>query len=309
MIAALKLRGENPTQRWTEPTWLVHTPHRDIRSFGNQVGSSMQHAMRSTWSPIRIVRERLNVLGAATWVTGSFAIGQVLRLVTSVILARLLAPDLLGTMVLINSLRTGGELLSDVGIGQSIVKSPEGENPIFYSTAWTIQVIRGISLFFLGLLATFPLSLLYARAQLLWLIPIVSLVFVINSFASPATYILQKRLDLRKQSIFGTLTNLCSSAIHIALALLTRTIWALVGGLLLSSIVNVIGSFFLLKTPSLRFKLDRPSYDSIVHFGKWIFASSIIYFLASNFDRLYFAKAIPLAVLGVYGIARTLADA
>src|SRR6478735_5843764 len=89
MIAALKLRGENPTQRWTEPTWLVHTPHRDIRSFGNQVGSSMQHAMRSTWSPIRIVRERLNVLGAATWVTGSFAIGQVLRLVTSVILARL----------------------------------------------------------------------------------------------------------------------------------------------------------------------------------------------------------------------------
>src|SRR5690606_11136245 len=33
------------------------------------------------------------------------------------------------------------------------------------------------------------------------------------------------------------------------------------------------------------------------------------YFLATNFDRLYFAKEISLAALGIYGIARTLSDA
>jgi O-antigen/teichoic acid export membrane protein len=43
-------------------------------------------------------------------------------------------------------------------------------------------------------------------------------------------------------------------------------------------------------------------------FGKWVFFSSIVYFFAMNFDRLYFAKQITLTELGIYGIARSLAD-
>ena len=57
-----------------------------------------------------------------------------------------------------------------------------------------------------------------------------------------------------------------------------------------------------------RFMIDRPSAREIIFFGKWIFLSSIIYFLAMNYDRLYFAKQIPLALLGVYGIARSMSD-
>jgi O-antigen/teichoic acid export membrane protein len=34
----------------------------------------------------------------------------------------------------------------------------------------------------------------------------------------------------------------------------------------------------------------------------------LIYFLSSNFDRLYLGKVAPLALLGIYGIARNLAD-
>jgi O-antigen/teichoic acid export membrane protein len=39
-----------------------------------------------------------------------------------------------------------------------------------------------------------------------------------------------------------------------------------------------------------------------------VFFSSIVFFFAMNFDRLYFAKQISLSQLGVYGIARGLAD-
>ena len=45
-----------------------------------------------------------------------------------------------------------------------------------------------------------------------------------------------------------------------------------------------------------------------MRFGRWVFFSSIVFFFAMNFDRLYFAKQISLAQLGVYGIARALAD-
>ena len=46
----------------------------------------------------------------------------------------------------------------------------------------------------------------------------------------------------------------------------------------------------------------------IMHFGKWIFLSSAVYFLSINFDKLYLGKAVPLSLFGVYGIARAIAD-
>ena len=256
----------------------------------------------------RLISQRGRLLGDTGWVTASFVVQQALRLLTSIILAWLLAPELLGTMVLLNALRTGGELLSDVGVGQSIVRESKAEDPIFYGTAWTVQIIRGSLLFLACLALSVPLAGIYVDESLKVLFPVCAFVFVISGFASPAPYLLQRRRQLSTLSLFGMGTAVASSLIHIGLALYTPTIWALIGGLLLSSVVSVVGSFFLLRGLKYRLKIDRPSLASILKFGKWIFASSIIYFLAMNFDRLYFADAIPFALLGVYGIARTLAD-
>src|SRR5690606_18057748 len=50
-------------------------------------------------------RDRLG--GQALWIAAPFGVNQVVRLVTSVVLARLLAPEMFGIMLLINTLRTG----------------------------------------------------------------------------------------------------------------------------------------------------------------------------------------------------------
>jgi O-antigen/teichoic acid export membrane protein len=46
----------------------------------------------------------------------------------------------------------------------------------------------------------------------------------------------------------------------------------------------------------------------ILNFGKWIFVSSVVYFLSVNFDKLYLGGVVPLNMLGVYGIARAISD-
>ena len=75
------------------------------------------------------------LLRNAVWTVGSFGLSQGLRLVMNIILARLLAPELFGIMVIVNSLRTGIELLSDVGIGQNVIYHKDGNDPEFYNTA------------------------------------------------------------------------------------------------------------------------------------------------------------------------------
>src|SRR3546814_16539346 len=63
------------------------------------------------------VGSRRSLLGAAGWVSATFIAQQTLRLVSNIILAWLLAPALLGTLLLHNPLRPGGDLVTDVGVG------------------------------------------------------------------------------------------------------------------------------------------------------------------------------------------------
>ena len=77
------------------------------------------------------------------WMTVSYGAVQLLRLVNNVILARLLAPPIFGLMAVVNAIRVGVELLSDVGIMQNIISNPRGEDPRFYDTAWTLQAYQG----------------------------------------------------------------------------------------------------------------------------------------------------------------------
>lgn len=249
------------------------------------------------------------LFGAVGWVTSAYIGQQVIRLGSSIVLAWLLAPELLGIMLLINTLRTGGELLTDVGVGQSIVNNPRGNEPSFYNTAWTIQIGRGLVLFALALALTIPISQVYENASLQILLPIVAPIFILTGLTSPSRFLLQKRVQVRKLALFDLALSFVGMLVQIALVLYSPTIWALVWGLLISTALSTAGSFFLIDWRSHRLQWDLSAAKEIFYFGKWIFAASLIYFLAMNFDRLYFADAIPIALLGVYGIARTFADA
>ena len=242
------------------------------------------------------------------WTTFSYGTVQVLRLLNNIILARLLAPPLFGLMLIVNTIRTGIELLSDVGINQNIIRHERGDTPIFYDTAWTLQALRGIVLgaicfLFGGIAARF-----FGVPELAAILPVASLFFLFTGFDSVARFLLQKKLSLVRLSLFEIIVAALSLLIHVALALITPTIWALVLGSVFAAAITLVGSFLLMPGLRHRFIIDRPSLRELLLFGRWIFLSSIIYFAAMNFDRLYLAKHISLGQLGVFGIARTLAD-
>lgn len=248
------------------------------------------------------------ILTRLGWSTAGYGVVQALKLVNNVVLARLLAPELFGIMVIVNSVRTGIELTSDIGIGQNIVSNPRAEQPEFYDTAWSLQVLRGLGLGLLCVALAWPVAWFYRNPQLSGIFAVASLFFVFAGFESTGRFIAQKNLRLVALNAFEVSYWTLSVAAHIIFALISPTIWALVFGGIVSSAAVMVTSFML--TPGIRhrFVLERQSVREIMHFGRWVFLSSIVYFLAMNFDRLYMARAVPLAILGTYGIARSLAD-
>jgi O-antigen/teichoic acid export membrane protein len=249
------------------------------------------------------------LLKGSLWAMGAFGSSQVIRLGANVVLARLLAPELFGIMLIVNSLRQGIELLSDVGIFQSIVYHKNANDPDFYNTAWTLGAIRGVILWLATLFLTVPIARFYQSPILGLVLPVATFgPLVLLSFSSISRLLLPKRLQIAKLNIFETIISLASSALSILIAYFSPTIWALVIGVLFYSAAAMIGSYFLLPDVTQRIYLSKRLAWEILHFGKWIFVSSIVYFLSMNFDRLYLGKVVPLELLGVYGIARTFSE-
>jgi O-antigen/teichoic acid export membrane protein len=248
------------------------------------------------------------LLKGTVWTTGSYVVGSVLRLVTNVILSRLLTPDLFGIMLIVYSLRTGLELMSDVGIGQNIIYNKNAENPEFYNTAWTVQLLRSVILWLVFVAAAVPMAQFYQTPILVYVVPITAFGIVFSGFTAVGKTIAQKRLQVVKLSIFDAFMMFISSAGHVVAAYFSPTIWALVFGGLFGSAISTIGSYFLLPEIKQRFHLSRQFFWEIIHFGKWIFLSSIVVYLSTYIDRLYLGKVISLELVGIYGIARSLSD-
>jgi O-antigen/teichoic acid export membrane protein len=152
------------------------------------------------------------------------------------------------------------------------------------------------------------MAFIYGVPTLLLVIPVASLVLVISGFNSISPALLQRKLQIGKLSIFEIIVTLIFAIAQIALAYLNPTIWALVFGLLVGSSATMIGSYFLIPELKHKFKISKSYFWQIIGFGKWIFISSAIFFFSMNFDRLYLAGVIPLALLGVYGIARSISE-
>lgn len=247
-------------------------------------------------------------LQGVVWSFASYGISQGLRLISNLILTRLLFPDLFGLMALVSTFIIGLQLFSDIGIGPNIVQSRRGDDPDFINTAWTIQTIRGIGLWIASFMIAWPLANFYERSELLWLIPVVGLTTVIDGFNSINRFTLQRNLAFGKIEIFELIVQIISLSVMVIWAFLSPTIWALVVGNLVSSLFKMIYSYWLIPRTRHFFILEEKAVQELILFGKWIFVSTIMTFLASQSDKIILGKLLPLSILGIYSIAIMLAD-
>ncbi len=248
------------------------------------------------------------VLRGAAWTFIGYGASQALRLLSNVILTRLLVPEFFGLMALITVFIIGLNLFSDVGIGPSIIQNKRGDDPDFLNTAWTIQVIRGFALWFGCLLIAWPVANFYGNQQLLWLIPIVGLTTIIAGFNSTSIFTLNRHLALGKLTILEFGSQVIALIVMISWAFFDQTIWALVAGQIVSSLVKMVWSHQLVPEEHNRFAWDKEASKELFSFGRWIFIATAMSFLAVQADKLILGKLFTLEMLGIYTVAFTFAE-
>jgi O-antigen/teichoic acid export membrane protein len=264
----------------------------------------------------RTLKQR--VLGAGGWSIAGHGLGQVIRLVSNLIMTRLLVPEMFGIMAIATMVTMILGMLSDIGLRQNIVQSRRGEDRDFLDTAWVVQILRGfalwfaatilsVSIYFGKLAGLLPDASVYSSSILPQVIVASAFSAVILGFQSTKMATADRRFDQKRLVQIEIVSQLTGLAVMLAIGLITHSIWALVAGGLAGSLITTLLSHAWINGSSNRFRWEKAALVELMGFGKWIFISSSMTVLATTGDRLLLGGLISAEMLGLYAIAALIA--
>jgi len=249
---------------------------------------------------------KTRAIHAIGWTLVSDGGSQVVRVISTIVLTRLLVPDMFGLMGVVTLIQDGLNMFSDVGVQPAIVQHKRGDDRAFLDTAWTIQSIRGAFLWLAASVLAWPVSQYYNQPELAYLLPVVGFNSLIDGMVSTKVHTCDRHLALRQLTLINLGTSFLGLAVRIGWAMASPTVWALVAGGLASTIARIALGHLLLDGPINRFRWGREEVKELVGFGRWVFVSTLLTFVASRLDKFAFVKIVPISMFGVYGIAQSM---
>jgi len=273
--------------------------------------------MEPVGTPSNTPALKTRMLRAAGWLVGGNISSQLLRLASNLILTRLLLPEAFGLVAAVNTLYFALVMFSDLGVWQSVVKSERGTDPLFLGTAWSVQLARGGLLAVIVLLIALALHLaaqaglfaagtVYADARLPPMVTLFALCALLQGMESMKLASAQRELQVGHLARLELASQLGAMVVTLALVWVTRSVWALLVGTLVGAALRTAFSHLYLPGKTARPCWDRDCVKEIIGFGKWIFLSSIVGFLAAHGEKIILAGSLATASFGVFSIASTL---
>lgn len=233
---------------------------------------------------------------------------QFIRLVSNLILTRLLFPEVFGLMALIMVIIQGLNNFSDMGITPAILQSRRGTDRDFLDTAFTMQAIRGVLLWLGCCVLAVPAARFYEAPELVWYLPLAGFTAVFGGVTTTKVESVNRELALGRLTLLELLAGFLSMLITIALAVAIGSALALVLGMVLGAVLRPVLAEWMLPGARNRLRWDPTAVAELFRFGRWIFPSTIVGFAISQGDRAILGKYLSLEQLGIYNIAYFLAS-
>ncbi|MEQ9674568.1 MAG: oligosaccharide flippase family protein [Roseovarius indicus] len=248
------------------------------------------------------------ILRSTSWVVVGYGGAQAIRLGSNLILTRILFPEAFGIMALVTMVTVGLMMFSDVGIGPALARSPRGDDPEFLNTAWSLQVMRGFGLWLVTLALAYPFAQLYEHPELALYLPVAGLSLILTGFFPTRMELARRHLQMGRATMLDLLSQLLGLALMVALALWTRSVFALVLGAVFTNLIKLVVMWVGLPGRRDRFQIEKPALLELVSFGKWIFLGTAFGFISTQGDKAVLGKLLSLETLGIYNIGFFLAS-
>jgi lipopolysaccharide exporter len=259
------------------------------------------------------------VIKGGAWVFAARAAAQVLSIARLMVLAWFLAPGDFGLMGIALITLALLETFTETGFMVALIHKPELDK-IDLDSAWSVSLVRGVLIFLIICLAA-PLvvwffesssdpvqarSAIANHALAVWVIRAFALTIVFRSITNIGLVFFKRELQFKKLFMIDTTGLLVDVVVAIVVAIVFRSVWALVIGKLACESVRAAMSYIMHPyRPS--FRIDRARCNELWRFGKWMFWATVFFYFLSQGDSLVVGRVAGVAALGIYLMASRIA--
>lgn len=241
------------------------------------------------------------VIRGGVWVFIMRISERTFSIIRLIILARLLSPDDFGLMGIALLTLTIVEVFTEPGFQQAIIKKKK-ENRDYLDSAWTVMLIRGILTAAVILVSAPFIAKFFDAPESSSIIQVIALAILFHSFTNVGVVYFRKNLDFKKQFYYQMSGTMGDFIVAVTMAIVFKSVWALVFGLLAKHIIRLIMSYVIHPyRPKLRLK--KGEVKELWGFGKWILGTNILLYLINNGSDILIGKVLGVTALGYYQMA------
>jgi len=241
-----------------------------------------------------------------SWAIFSKIAESLIRFSSNLILTKILVPEAFGLMATAQVILSLIDLFTDLGIRTSLIQNQNGDKKEFLNTAWSISIYRGLIIFGILFLAAPFLSDFYNEPRLTMVIRILSISILVQAFSNPALALLFRKLETLKQFYWEIGSQFVGFILTTVIAFLFPSVWAMISGYILTNIIRLILSYWLIPYfPKL--EITPEAKKELISFGKHILINTLATWLFFNIDKLLISKLFGVKVMGSYIIGLNIA--
>ncbi|MCC7049430.1 MAG: lipopolysaccharide biosynthesis protein [Alphaproteobacteria bacterium] len=241
---------------------------------------------------------RLMTVGSAWVVVTRWAL-RLLGVASTIVLARLLSPDDFGLVAMATVVVGLVQVFSDTGQGAAIIRLKHVERA-HYDTVWTIRTIIGIGIaLVLVLVAPFVVAY-FQEPRVEGLIYVLALGPLIGGMNNIRTVDFRRELRFEREFQLTLWPKLASLATTIGLAWLWRDYRALIVGILVFQVVNLVVGYAM-RPYRPRFCFTKAA--ELWSFSIWSLVTNVAYEFCSKIDQLVIGRLHDVTDLGRYSVA------
>ena len=223
---------------------------------------------------------------------------KLISVVVNLILARILAPELYGTVAIVLVFTEILQVFVESGFGTALIQKKDADD-LDFSSVYFFNLAMSVLLYVL-LFAFAPLiSRLYGRPELLKIIRVVGLILIIAGVRNVQQAYVSRNM-LFKRFFFSTLGGtVVSAVVGIFMAVKGFGVWAYVTQYLLNNLVGTLILWFTVKwRPVARFSLER--LKGLFSYGWKLLVSSLLNIVSDKLRPLIIGYRFSPADLSFY---------
>ena len=232
---------------------------------------------------------------------------NVLSLVTTIVLARLLTPADFGLVALTVSLLAFTHLVQESGLGAALVVH-RGDLKRAAASAALFTPVVGLGLYVVCFAAAPVFANLFREPELTNVFRVAALILPLRGLAIVPLALLEREMRFGRITTIELAGGIAQTVVAISFAVAGAGVWSLVAGQLATGVVQLVVAWRLIP---LRFSIrdgDRKTLRELMRYGRHVGLANVIDYGNASAEGIVVGRVLGAISLGYFSIAKRLAS-